>query len=88
MENLILAVGNRINVKVYPNPVENRLQIELSNMESEGIVELVDVQGRTVLSVPLISKFVALDCSEIKTGMYVLKIQSGEALFIQNVFRQ
>ena len=82
------AVGNRINVKVYPNPVENRLQIELSNMESEGIVELVDVQGRTVLSVPLISKFVALDCSEIKTGMYVLKIQSGEALFIQNVFRQ
>ncbi|MBN2275339.1 MAG: T9SS type A sorting domain-containing protein [Bacteroidales bacterium] len=68
-------------LKVFPNPVNERLQIILSEkaMAEGGRIQIYDITGHQVLAETLKH---ALAVSHLKSGIYILKItlQSGETL--------
>ncbi|MBT8266138.1 MAG: T9SS type A sorting domain-containing protein [Bacteroidia bacterium] len=68
--NLTLSLNNEIiELKVYPNPVSNILNINANEIVSH--VELYDINGRLVLET---KNSIQLNVSQISEGLYLLKI--------------
>ncbi|MDR2979844.1 MAG: T9SS type A sorting domain-containing protein [Bacteroidales bacterium] len=73
----------RQNIKVYPNPVKDELNIEsgvstaLNNQEVRvENVEIVDLQGKTVISTSLDNH--SINVSSLSAGVYFLKINTDK----------
>jgi len=61
------------NIKIYPNPVENNLNIKLpSNIGNETRFSINNILGQVISKGEL--KNDALDVSQLETGMYFLQI--------------
>lgn len=65
----------KIKIKVYPNPAENTLNIEIAGQISVQKICLTDMQGRLVKEYT--GDFSKLDVSNIAAGNYFLQIYSG-----------
>lgn len=61
---------------VFPNPTNNVLNIEGPNMGHYSL-ELIDIQGRTVLSKTNRNGLIVLDLSRFESGIYILQIGSA-----------
>ena len=65
-------------VLVYPNPVTDELRIDLSALTQNCQLEVLDIQGKSVLSREMKPGLNSLDLSACQKGMYFLKISSPE----------
>lgn len=69
-------------VRVYPNPTDNILNIELVNCsEGEYSFEIYNLLGQKVMSIPFNanSKSV-ISTSELNKGTYIYKVQGDNTL--------
>lgn len=73
-------IGNEL--KVYPNPVKNLLNI-VSNNATVETVTVHDILGKTMLTKTVNGTSTMLDLSGLSTGMYIVKVVSaqGEKVF-------
>ena len=60
---------NNLEVKLYPNPVRDILNIEIENDIQS--IEIYNIQGQKVLS----SNQKQINVSDLATGMYMVRIQ-------------
>jgi hypothetical protein len=66
---------NIVNLSIYPNPVSERLQIDIELKRSEEIsMQLYDERGRVVLQSPLKRGKDEVDVSGLAEGNYILRI--------------
>ncbi|MCF8298061.1 MAG: leucine-rich repeat protein [Saprospiraceae bacterium] len=81
--NLILYVDTTgineiyddISIKLYPNPVEDILQISFENYLSKfKIIEVISVTGQTIKSYKTIEQSFTIDMSGISKGLYFISI--------------
>jgi hypothetical protein len=71
--------GNSSAWTIYPNPVENRLNIRSAvNPNILGAFAVLDPAGRTLLSGSLEALTTGLDVSGLSSGHYVLVLQGAE----------
>lgn len=68
--------------KLYPNPVVNELNIELSN-NLERTVSIINSAGKVVKKVQMKSSFINLDLSDLTKGVYVVSVDRNGAKFTQ-----
>jgi beta-glucanase (GH16 family) len=71
-------------IKVYPNPVDDLLSIDLPNPMSDMEkldIQIVNLMGNVVKSFKQIDKPVGLSVNDLKHGLYFLTIQSRGASF-------
>lgn len=72
-----LIAGNSTLV-VYPNPFENELKINLSG-SSNSVVQILDLQGKEILSINCIEGENILHTNFLESGIYFVKAQlNGE----------
>lgn len=64
-------------LRVYPNPVQNVLNIDLKNAIS-GAVQINDMLGKTIEVKSLDGPNTRLDLSGLSGGMYFVKVQAAE----------
>jgi len=64
-----------LNINIYPNPVKERLFIEITGDTSSGNMscELIDANGRIINNKILTSSREEIDFSVIPPGMYILR---------------
>ena len=60
-------------LKIYPNPSDNIINIELENTNN-AMIEIHNVSGRLVYSKELDSKIEKIDISDLSKGMYFVKV--------------
>ena len=72
--NAQIAPEINIYIDIYPNPVENTLNIKVSNAQDIDVL-IVDALGKVVLSQKLEENFV--DVSGLNSGVYTLVISNG-----------
>lgn len=71
---------SKIEISVYPNPVQNTLYLDLSGFNAEKI-ELYDATGKLVYtSTTLLAGVQRIDMSAYSRGLYFVRIQGGDAL--------
>ncbi len=71
------------NLQVYPNPFTNTLRLS-----HKGTAQLLDVQGRVILSQP-VEAGEELRVGNLPKGMYLLRLQSvGGKLYVRKVVRE
>jgi len=63
-------------VKLYPNPTEGLLTIELLNVENHSAnIEVSDVMGRNVLETKLVANKMPLNLKDFPAGVYYIKLR-------------
>jgi PKD repeat protein len=65
-------------VKFYPNPVQDVLYINTNSTEPKS-VEVYDLVGKKVISLMTSDAIISVDSRELTNGIYIVKIQSGNA---------
>lgn len=77
------ASDNRI--RLYPNPVNDLLQIEVNSSYLNSAYRLVHISGATVGAGLLESDWqTAIDVSGLESGMYIIQIESESADYAQS----
>ena len=61
------------NIKIYPNPTNNIINIEGLNKNENNTIQIFDVQGKLVITKTINEKG-KIDLSELNKGVYVIKI--------------
>lgn len=74
---------NDDNIAVYPNPVAEKLNIELLYPQSNNVsIQLMDLTGKVVVDnsniVGLSPNHYTLGVANLKNGVYILKVTNGE----------
>ena len=87
------SVSEENSIQVYPNPVADKLSIEISNQFKEGFsVNIFDQAGKTVFKEQYessnINGFVDIEMTNYSPGIYFLQFVHGENNFIQKIIKQ
>ncbi|WP_165903806.1 T9SS type A sorting domain-containing protein [Hymenobacter gummosus] len=85
------AVNNtgkgEVAVTVYPNPAVDKLNVHISNGDTDAAVVVTDLMGRTVLSGKLSSDG-AFDVSNLKAGNYIVTVTSASGKTNHKIVKQ
>ena len=76
------------SVLLYPNPVKDVLNIILDSFSANTNVEIYSALGQKVLQIKISSSNVSLPMSEIPSGLYFCKINSGTKTTIKKFIKQ
>ncbi len=80
-------VSKQSQVRLYPNPVQNTLNVELSNLDAKQVT-IFDASGRLVNQISNISNNARIDVSNLNKGLYYFQIITEHELitkkFIKN----
>ncbi len=82
----IVGVRNNImpTLRMYPNPAKNKLNLELINMpEQTSVVSIFNVTGSIVYNTKLSTEMNEIDISGFDSGLYLIKIDSGNRSLTQ-----
>ncbi|MDP4953292.1 MAG: phospholipase D-like domain-containing protein [Flavobacteriales bacterium] len=74
-------VSAGIDMKVYPNPAQNVLNLQLNELAQENmIISLSDLSGKIVGQWNMNSNFLQIETAAFSRGMYILSIQSTSGI--------
>ena len=83
-----LSENTAVELKVFPNPTNDVLMVQLSNLIKENVtIKLVDLTGK-VLDTKIIyqgSTIAYFDVSTIYSGQYLLKVGEGKKQKTMNI---
>lgn len=65
-------------LNVYPNPVTDKLFIQLNNWEPNCMVRLTDLSGRIVYNRTSTDNIKMIDVSDLNKGLYILTVTDGK----------
>ena len=68
---------------IYPNPVNDRLVI--SATDAINSISIYNLQGAAVLSRVVTGRTVELSISNLNAGIYFIKVQSGNNVYINKI---
>ncbi|MBN1789797.1 MAG: T9SS type A sorting domain-containing protein [Bacteroidales bacterium] len=73
-------------IKVYPNPYDLNLFIEISQLESEHMyARIFDISGKLIFNKPDLLNFNKIITSEMSDGIYLLRIYDSQSHVLKTV---
>lgn len=92
--DLIDSHDYKRNYKIYPNPVKDILNIEyLQEKDSPVNIIMATIDGKVVKNIfkkrqQAGDQFEQVDCSKLLTGVYLLKVVSGDVVINERIFKK
>jgi hypothetical protein len=77
----IESIGIAKDVRLFPNPAKNSINLELPGQNNEYTVEIFTLQGRMIQSIELKNAISSIDVSELSRGVYLMKVIGSEEIF-------
>lgn len=78
-----------LTFKVYPNPVNDMLNIKLSGDKSKAIIAIYDLSGKKLHTETKISSDnLSIDMSSFKRGVYILKVVTPSLVQTMNLLKK
>jgi hypothetical protein len=79
---IMIKAGLESENRVYPNPVTDKLNIEISSVNSDkATISIIDQSGKTVVSVQEVfskdKKTIKLNTTNLSAGWYLLNIKNA-----------
>ena len=69
-----VSLSDAISVDLFPNPAPNYLRVKINTQFSEGELKIIDLDGKIILSTVLHDPSNEINISQLKTGVYFVKI--------------
>lgn len=81
---------NHPQITVYPNPVQEMLWIEISDVQTEKVqITLTDILGKLLLEQSnSIHQTIAIPTNELAAGVYFLKVNINEKIFSRKILKE
>lgn len=76
--------NNKLTMNVYPNPFNERLNIELTKNINNGEIHIYDMLGKQIYSSQLSGKQIEINTTELKKGMYFIKLITDEGRVVNS----
>lgn len=73
-----IAQNNRIQAKIYPNPVKNEMIIEIKDNKEIKTFEIMNANGQQVY-IGLIKDKTSVQTADFKLGIYLLKFNNNDS---------
>lgn len=74
-------VSNTPQIKYYPNPVSNKLTIEMASGSAQSIITLYNMLGSEVLKTNTSNLIAELNVSTLKKGIYIINVSNSTGVF-------
>ena len=89
MQELPVVNETDLKVKLFPNPVTNKLSVYVVGDNSPKILTLYDLSGKTIYTQQLNEMFTTLDLQKMAKGTYFIKIThpEGKVLYTEKVVK-
>lgn len=76
------------NIRIYPNPVYDFVNIEISNTAMLGAsVEIIDIYGDIILNKSSLNESGMIDLTGYKTGVYFVKVTIDEMISVKKIIK-
>lgn len=73
-------------ISVYPNPVTNgKITVESKSVETVHFIEIIDSKGQTVKRINTNQFKTVIEVSDLKNGMYFLRIHQGKNVLNEKI---
>ncbi len=79
---------NGFPIAVYPNPADNILNISIPENTLNTMVEIIDINGKTVLKSSFNTSAIKLNISGLKKGLYLVKIQNTKGIITKRIIKR
>jgi hypothetical protein len=80
-------IASELNLKLYPNPFSNKINLYFEENESFVDIEICDLSGKKVISQTISSKLQNIDVSSLKSGVYFAKIKTKNQTKTQKLIK-
>ncbi len=86
----ILATTNENQISIFPNPVQDRLEINLNNSTvSNGFISITNIQGELIYSEQFENtNSIAISTDTFSEGLYFVSILTSEEKFISKFIKK
>ena len=81
----IKPIISKNSLKIYPNPVQNILHIDLSG--KTGVLEICDISGKSVLQKQIRDNNTSIDVSGLDDGIYIVKVLSDNQISTSKIVK-
>jgi hypothetical protein len=79
---------NDATLSVYPNPSYGYLNIELAGYSGEQVdMMMYDLRGKQVISRQIANAHTTVDLVDLKPGVYVVRLESGEETITRKIVK-
>ena len=81
-------IGDIINnnvISIYPNPISDKINIESTKKLKS--IEIYDIAGKKIKSIVVNNYKHTIDVSDLHSGVYLIKLQMGEAVIIEKIIK-
>ncbi len=75
-------------LRVYPNPANDKLNIDFGRPMKNAIISIFDLQGRQLLSKIIDGETEILDIQNLNKGMYILRLSDGSENTVMNFIKE
>jgi hypothetical protein len=82
------AVNKGFKLDVYPNPVQDVMNIELTGNTGDAVLTITDLAGKTVKTVAINASQMTVNTSDLSAGTYIIKYSDKEHKEIIKVTKQ
>jgi hypothetical protein len=81
------AVQNTLasSIEVYPNPVDGVLNFNIPGFSGAAEVNIINMVGSTVYVNTFANPSGTINMSSVKSGAYILKIKTGDKVYVQKL---
>lgn len=73
------------SIKIYPNPAEQKVTMEIPTNHSIRNISITDIKGRTILEKENIHSTVNFNISEMQKGIYLIHIKGDNKILIRKL---
>jgi|GEM_PF-2530243 len=71
---LYVKTGKEFTINVYPNPVQQQLQVDLTGIiDGSARLQVLDIMGKALLTLPVASGKTIVDMQTIPPGNYIIR---------------
>ena len=83
-----ISENNLLSFEMYPNPVSDKLNIQLPTGTEKAEVDVFDYTGRLILSKTISSNNTAIDVQKISKGIYVIRVATNSKIGVQRFLKK
>jgi len=77
-----------VNIKIFPNPGNNFINVELKNISNEILnLEIIDINGQVLFNKKLDNNFKQIDISSYSKGIYFVKLKGQDFIKVEKVIK-